>query len=38
MGRAVQLAAQDIKEQLAHMAGPKIFGTSPDDVILRTSR
>jgi len=34
MGRAVQLAAQDIKEQLACMAGPKIFGTSPDDVIF----
>ena len=34
IGRAVQLAAQEIRKQLADIAGPKIFTSSPEDVIF----
>ncbi len=34
VGRAVQLAAQDIKQQLACIAGPMIFETSPEDIVF----
>lgn len=34
VGRAVQLAAQDIKQQLACIAGPMLFETSPEDILF----
>ena len=38
MGRAVQLAAQDLKRQLACIAGPGVFKVSPEEVLFEDQK